>query len=664
MDDYAKKYVGIIKKIMKKHSYSLKDEDEDKLVFKKSNTKVEFQFALNYSIFDIDIFKKELKPESSGLYYTENARFAIINFLDFESEEDDLYYIDKESADATLQEILVRDPPSGKVSKEKANTFIAKFVSVINPEFEPQVVSQQSKRNPIGKKSIGVTFKIETTQGDIEVIYPYDKQDKNARIFVITRVIYPPNEFSVLSYDRRKYYPHIVKQINTFLSRFKKFNKEERSSSGEAGEIKEERLDEVEQEVKQRQEVIDEMAELILPEAKEEKKVEIADLGVEVEMKQPLEAKDFMPEEVKQEIKEAVQERKQERKQEREEKKAKEEEENLKKCREISKGCDTRKVTVKMMKDNAKKCKVFINSRWKKADICREYRRVVILDPKETCINKEDPIDLTPIKDIPNETFIQLRNGTCYDVNNLLEQLANTNARNYENILKTTMWNTPAELDSILNHSGARPEIVEKVRTILQQEKEEEMKKLSYMFEDKDVLDLIGLTGWICLNDNSLSYSEEVEAFVKSQEYLENLMHNINQSKYKKMWLTLQAGNINLEKVISTPDECIHGKGFQLSMLYTFWYNKLVKDGFDLDLLACFFPYSNNMYLSYHISTDHYTMVFYDIYSLVYERIYTEIYADRTTKDVVYPEIQAFVEYHHDELWASMNKFYKKHFSQ
>lgn len=67
------------------------------------------------------------------------------------------------------------------------------------------------------------------------------------------------------------------------------------------------------------------------------------------------------------------------------------------------------------------------------------------------CNNKEDPISLTPINEIPEGRYIRLESGDCWEIESLLDFIQNyTNGKN-DNKGKL-IWRDAGELNRILQH--------------------------------------------------------------------------------------------------------------------------------------------------------------------------------------------------------------------
>lgn len=76
------------------------------------------------------------------------------------------------------------------------------------------------------------------------------------------------------------------------------------------------------------------------------------------------------------------------------------------------------------------------------------------------CRNAVDYIDLTPIEEIPDTSYIRLSNGNCWDVESLLEFIRSKNGENDASDIASygspRIWETDADLNRIFNHPKSR----------------------------------------------------------------------------------------------------------------------------------------------------------------------------------------------------------------
>lgn len=198
----------------------------------------------------------------------------------------------------------------------------------------------------------------------------------------------------------------------------------------------------------------------------------------------------------------------------------------------------------------------------------------------KTCNNQIEIISQEEVKDIPRNKFIQLSNGNCYDVDNLVSLIISTEELNEDPIIKSEkgisspIWKTTAEKDNIIFHPGLDISIRQEFFQMVQRKNEKIKQQLETLEKDDfSFLDKIAVAGFSLVNDNSGSYSEDPTVFMRSQEVLDGLISTLNKHPKKDIFKSSTFYNQNLDQIIrSLKDTCIHGIGNSLILLYLSFY--------------------------------------------------------------------------------------------
>lgn len=200
--------------------------------------------------------------------------------------------------------------------------------------------------------------------------------------------------------------------------------------------------------------------------------------------------------------------------------------------------------------------------------------RILLYNKIWECDNEYDLLG-NKIIDINPNKVIQI-NKCCYNIDTLGEYLIKTKFKNvdpYNDSKK--LWNTLSERDIIINHPGMDKNIYKNIK-ILEKQIIKDANVVLLGPDTQEIVSYIGISGWICVNDNTSSYSENPEEFQYAQKVLKNLFNIINDSPNKDNWLLVQTPlGINLNSIIDTMStNCIHGVGFKLIGLFSYLYKE------------------------------------------------------------------------------------------
>ena len=226
------------------------------------------------------------------------------------------------------------------------------------------------------------------------------------------------------------------------------------------------------------------------------------------------------------------------------------------------------------------------------------------LDKKDrNCLNAHDLMQYS-IDDMETETFIKTADGYCYDVNDLVQFLIVNHDRNSDPIENSKkIWNDDMEKATILSHPGLEKEMLDSYYKMLENVQQEKLKRLEIMWDQRNVLQQIGETGFICLNDQFSEFGDE--GFDYSARAIDRLYKTIEKLHNKPEWRKLRGGRIELGQVLDDiPNTCVHGTGFKLSYLFSYFQTELKKEIGKYVENELYFPISNCPYtLSFHINT-------------------------------------------------------------
>ncbi len=199
---------------------------------------------------------------------------------------------------------------------------------------------------------------------------------------------------------------------------------------------------------------------------------------------------------------------------------------------------------------------------------------------KRICKNASTFITLTDIEDIEPTKYIKLKNGYCYDIDELVEAMIMSKDENInpsDITRKSLIWQNAEEWKKIIYHPGLDPDLFSRYEKMLEENKREENRLLTEI--DENILNKIAEAGFKCLNDHISSFDvDNPELFIASQKILENLRDYINNSSKKFFYENMSIGPLRLGNVINSAHiECIHGIGGKLLTIYCNWYDKINK---------------------------------------------------------------------------------------
>jgi hypothetical protein len=225
------------------------------------------------------------------------------------------------------------------------------------------------------------------------------------------------------------------------------------------------------------------------------------------------------------------------------------------------------------------------------------------LDKKDR--NCQNAIDLMQysIDEMDKETFIKTAAGYCYDVNDLVNFLIVARDRNSDPIENSQkIWNDDIEKATILSHPGLEKEMLNNYYKMLENIQQEKIKRLEIMWDQRNVLQQIGETGFVCLSSDQISEFGD-QGFEYAPRAIDRLYKTIDKLHNKSEWRKLRAGRIELGQVLDDiPNTCIHGTGFKLSYLFSYFQAELLKEINKLVENNLYFPISNCPYtISFHI---------------------------------------------------------------
>ena len=225
------------------------------------------------------------------------------------------------------------------------------------------------------------------------------------------------------------------------------------------------------------------------------------------------------------------------------------------------------------------------------------------LDKKDrNCLNAHDLMQYS-IDEMETETFIKTASGYCYDVNDLVQFMIVNHDRNSDPIENSKkIWNNDMEKATILSHPGLEKEMLDSYYKMLENVQQEKLKRLEIMWDQRNVLQQIGETGFICLNDQFSEFGNE--GFDYSARAIDRLYKTIDKLHNKSEWRKLRGGRIELGQVLDDiPNTCIHGTGFKLSYLFSYFQAELMKEIGKYVENELYFPIPNCPYtLSFHIN--------------------------------------------------------------
>jgi hypothetical protein len=223
------------------------------------------------------------------------------------------------------------------------------------------------------------------------------------------------------------------------------------------------------------------------------------------------------------------------------------------------------------------------------------------LDQKDrNCRNVHDLMQYS-IDDMDKETFIKTAAGYCYDINDLVQFLIVSRDRNSDPIENSKkIWNDDMEKATILSHPGLEKEMLDSYYKMLENVQQEKLKRLQILWDQRNVLQQIGETGFVCLSDQISEFGDK--GFEYAPKAIDRLYKIIDKQHNKSEWRKLRAGRIELGQVLNDiPNTCIHGTGFKLSYLFAYFQSELIKDLGKYVENPLYFPIQNCPYtLSFH----------------------------------------------------------------
>ena len=96
--------------------------------------------------------------------------------------------------------------------------------------------------------------------------------------------------------------------------------------------------------------------------------------------------------------------------------------------------------------------------------------------------------------------FIKTAAGYCYDVNDLVQFLIVSRDRNSDPIENSKkIWND--DMEKQLFYHMLEKEMLDNYYKMLENVQQEKLKRLQIMWNQRNVLQQIGETGFVCLND-------------------------------------------------------------------------------------------------------------------------------------------------------------------
>jgi len=195
------------------------------------------------------------------------------------------------------------------------------------------------------------------------------------------------------------------------------------------------------------------------------------------------------------------------------------------------------------------------------------------------CDNKQDMM-MDNIEEIVQDKFIRTTNGLCHNVDDLVRYIISTKGQNIDPLdpaKVAKIWKDDIEKVQILSHPGLDPEILSDYYKLLEELDKEKIAHLRLIADNINILNQIGDTGFLALNDKISSFSKDPEDFLFAQKAVYTLFEKLQAQPNKDLWLNLGVGGINLRQILKTlKDECIHGVGFKLLWIYCNWYNKII----------------------------------------------------------------------------------------
>lgn len=200
---------------------------------------------------------------------------------------------------------------------------------------------------------------------------------------------------------------------------------------------------------------------------------------------------------------------------------------------------------------------------------------------KRDCKNTETIISMTEVDEIPDEKYIRLLNGYCYDIDELVESMIMSRDRNVnpsDPTNLTPIWTDLKEKESIISHKGLDKTLKKRYKTMIDLEEKDEEKILSEMVKDKsETLNKIAEAGFYCLNDHIASWVVDDPAlFQKAQKILLELRDTIRKSKLKLFYEKMRVGMVELGTTLDNAHtECIHGVGIKLLIIYCTYYYRI-----------------------------------------------------------------------------------------
>ena len=249
---------------------------------------------------------------------------------------------------------------------------------------------------------------------------------------------------------------------------------------------------------------------------------------------------------------------------------------------------------------------------------------------KRKCTN-DKTIFLDDIGDIPTDKFIRTSSGFCHDIDELIQYIVSKNGINRDPsdpLLTAPVWKDELERIKIISHPGLDPEILEEYIDMLERNKELKEMQLRDLSKEPEILEQIGKTGFLCLNDKAFEHSKgkcegpfecthlkeqdcikkskctwEAPSFDFGEKAILNLYDILNSLPNKEVWLQIKGDqNFTLGDVLKSINEgCIHGIGFKLSYLFAYWAN-LFKNKYGVEVKYPYFTYvpDSNYYITFH----------------------------------------------------------------
>ena len=223
-----------------------------------------------------------------------------------------------------------------------------------------------------------------------------------------------------------------------------------------------------------------------------------------------------------------------------------------------------------------------------------------------SCKNQEDVHGESTL-DIPKDVLIKTYKGYCYNVNDIMRYLILNFDQNIDPINKShKIWRDDIDKTMILSHPGILPDLMKEYEEM----KEEVRKKIAEKTEiirktaegePYDLFSTIGITGFL-LTSNKPSEHNDVD-FRVGETALMKLRERYNEIPDKYVWNNLGIYDFKFKELLDNAHgSCLHGIGFKLSYIYSYYLNQIGKD---TGVYGLFQKVPNTeYYISFHILVD------------------------------------------------------------